>query len=154
MWRRYAVFERQVLVGWGDMDLNGHMRNTAYLDKAVDVRMLYFAAHGFPMSEFMRLRIGPIAMRDEAEYYREARLLDELRVTVALAGLAEDGSRFVVRNEFYHADGRLAARISTTSAWLDLANRRLISPPTELLEVLQATPKTDDFRQLPASAKG
>jgi len=33
------MFERQMLSGWGDMDFNSHMRNTAYLDKSADVRM-------------------------------------------------------------------------------------------------------------------
>jgi acyl-CoA thioester hydrolase len=43
------VYE-QTLLPAGDMDFNRHMRNTAYLDKSADVRMLFFAEHGFPMS--------------------------------------------------------------------------------------------------------
>ena len=38
-------FSKTLYVGWGDLDANGHMRNTAYLDKAADVRMYYFADH-------------------------------------------------------------------------------------------------------------
>ena len=37
------------------MDYNAHMRNTAYLDKSADVRMMYLAACGFPMAGFARL---------------------------------------------------------------------------------------------------
>ena len=33
-------------------------------------------------------------MKDEVEYFKEVRLLEPLRVTLTLAGLAEDGSRF------------------------------------------------------------
>ena len=33
---RYA---KQFLAGWGTMDINGHLANTAYLDLAADVRM-------------------------------------------------------------------------------------------------------------------
>ena len=47
-------FERTAIAGWGDMDFNAHMRNTAFLDKAADVRMMFFAEHGFPMEEFLR----------------------------------------------------------------------------------------------------
>lgn len=43
---------KQFLAGWGTMDFNGHMANTAYLDLAADVRMAFFAEHGFPPSEF------------------------------------------------------------------------------------------------------
>ncbi len=65
------MFERRVIAGWGDMDFNSHMRNTAYLDKSADVRMMYFSENGFSMQEFMRLRLGPVIMRDELDYYRE-----------------------------------------------------------------------------------
>ncbi|MGB7464802.1 MAG: thioesterase family protein [Candidatus Acidiferrum sp.] len=53
------MFERRVVAGWSDMDFNSHMRNTAYLDKSADVRMMYFSENGFSMQEFMRLRLGP-----------------------------------------------------------------------------------------------
>ena len=42
------------------MDFSSHMRNTAYLDKSADVRMMYFSSCGFTMAEFMRLRLGPV----------------------------------------------------------------------------------------------
>jgi acyl-CoA thioester hydrolase len=53
------MFEKTLFAGWGDMDSNSHMRNTAFLDKSVDVRMMFFAENGFPMDELMRRRIGP-----------------------------------------------------------------------------------------------
>ena len=40
-------FERTLYAGWGDMDFNSHMRNTAYLDKSGDIRMMFFAENGF-----------------------------------------------------------------------------------------------------------
>lgn len=82
------MFEKRLFAGWGDMDFNSHMRNTAYLDKSGDVRMMFFAEHGFPMSEFMRLRIGPVVMKDEVEYFKEVGLLEEMTVSLALAGLS------------------------------------------------------------------
>ena len=52
---RYA---KQFLAGWGTMDFNGHLANRSYLDLAADVRMQFFAEHGFPPSEFRRRRFG------------------------------------------------------------------------------------------------
>ena len=147
------MFERTTVAGWGDMDFNAHMRNTAYLDKAVDVRMMFFAAHGFPMSEFARLRVGPVVMKDEAEYHRETSLLDELRVTLAIAGLAEDGSRFRLRNEFFGADGRRAARLTSTGGWLDLVERKLVAAPPAMLATLNLLERTDDFVAMPSSVR-
>ncbi len=39
-------YYKEFLAGWGTMDVNGHMANTAYLDLAADVRMAFFAEHG------------------------------------------------------------------------------------------------------------
>ncbi len=41
------MFEKMLVAGWRDMDYNSHMANTAYLDRAADVRMMYFAENGF-----------------------------------------------------------------------------------------------------------
>jgi acyl-CoA thioester hydrolase len=147
------MFERTLMAGWGDMDFNAHMRNTAYLDKAGDVRMLFFASHGFPMTEFARLRIGPVVVKDELEYLREVHLLDELKVSLAVAGLSEDGSRFLLRNEFRRPDDKLAARVTSSGGWLDLSTRKLVAPPEGLLAAMNELPRTEDFQPLPARTR-
>jgi acyl-CoA thioester hydrolase len=147
------MFERTLFAGWGDMDFNSHMKNTAYLDKSADVRMMFFAEWGFPSSEFMRLKIGPVIMKDEIEYFREVHLLEEVTVNIAMAGLSEDGSRFSVRNEFFRHDGKPAARVTSTGGWMDLSVRKLVVAPATLLQVLRTSPRTADFQQLPTSVK-
>lgn len=147
------MYQKQLLAGWGDMDFNAHMRNTAYLDKSADVRMLFFAEHGFPMSEFRRLRLGPVMMKDEIEYYREANLLDQLSVSLVIDAMAEDGSRFRMRNGFLRPDGRLAAQVTSTGGWMDLGARKLTVPPPALLAALNTLSRSDDFEVLPSSLK-
>ena len=147
------VFEKRVIAGWGDMDFNSHMRNTAFLDKSADVRMMFFAENGFPMDEFIRRKIGPVIMRDEVEYFREIRLLEELRVTLAMAGLAPDGTRFVIRNEFWRVDAKMAARVTSAGGWLDLTARKLVAPPGALLATLRSLARTDDFQVLASSIR-
>ena len=142
------MFKKTLFAGWGDMDFNAHMRNTAYLDKSGDVRMFFFEEHGFPTSEFTRLRIGPVVRKDEVEYFREISLLETFDVTLALAGQSEDGSRFLLRNEFTKADGRLAARVTSLGGWLNLATRKLAAPPPTLLEAMRDLPRTEDFQDL------
>ena len=147
------MFEKRLLAGWGDMDFNSHMRNTAFLDKSADVRMMFFSENGFPMEEFIRLKIGPVIRKDEIEYFKEIRLLEELRVTLGIAGLAEDGSRFLLRNEFWRADGKLAAKVTSAGGWLDLSQRKLVVPPAALLTALRSLPQTEDFQALSSSIK-
>ena len=147
------MFVRTLFAGWGDMDFNAHMKNTAYLDKAADVRMLFFAEHGFPMSEFARLRIGPVVVKDEIEYFREVHLLEEITVDLVFAGLSEDGSRMLIRNGFSRPDGKLAARVTTMGGWMDLSTRKLVAPPSMLLDTLNKSPRATDFQQLSTSVK-
>jgi len=146
-------FVRTFHVGWGDLDSNGHMKNTAYLDKSVDVRMMYFQEHGFAVREFERLRLGPVVRRDEIEYYRELRLLEQMRVTLTLAGASDDGTRFRIRNEFFREDGKLVARVTSTGGWLDLSARKLTVPPEGLVEALRGLVRSEDFEPLPSSLK-
>ena len=147
------MFERAFTAGWGDMDFNSHMRNTSYLDRAADVRMMYFAENGFPIAEFYRLRMGPVILRDEVDYYREVGLLDEFRVTLEMAELSADGSRMVIQNSFYRPDGKLIARVRSKAGWIDLDARKLVSPPESLLGALQNSARTDDFKEVPSALR-
>jgi acyl-CoA thioester hydrolase len=135
---------------WGDMDFNGHMRNTAFLDACGDIRMMFFAEHGFAMADFARLGIGPVIRRDELDYFRELRLLDPVRVTLVAAGQSDDGSQFRILNEFWRDDGRKAARVVSTGGWLDLQRRRFVAPPDALLTAMRQMPAAEAIEALPS----
>jgi acyl-CoA thioester hydrolase len=142
-------FSRMLHARWGDMDFNGHMRNTAYLDAAADVRMMYFAAEGFPIGELQRRRMGPVILRDELEYFREIHLLEPVRVTLAAAGASEDLSHFLLVDELFREGGELAARVTSRGGWLDLRTRRFAAPPADHAAALRRMPRTEGFELLP-----
>jgi acyl-CoA thioester hydrolase len=145
--------EAKLYASWKDMDFNQHMKNTAFLEKADDVRLMFFVENDFPMDKFTRLKIGPVVFKDEVEYFKEVNLLDEIKITIAAGGLSEDGSRYIIRNEFFKQDGKMAARVTSHGTWLDLAERKVIVPPKELLMVLKSLQKTDDYKDLPSIFK-
>jgi acyl-CoA thioester hydrolase len=150
---RYA---KEFLAGWGTMDFNGHMANTAYLDLAADVRMAFFAEYGFPPAEFRRLAMGPVIRKDELEYFREVGLHEKVTVTYAAVAGSPDGARFVLENEIWSADGERAAVVRSTGGWLDLRARKLAVPPESLRAVFAKVPRLPGFVELPpftASAK-
>ncbi|MBL8514193.1 MAG: thioesterase family protein [Betaproteobacteria bacterium] len=147
------AFEISAQIGWAMLDANGHMANTAYLDVAVDCRMSYFESKGFGPTEMARQRIGPVIRKDEIEYFRELHMLQTVRVTLQLAGMSQDGSRFNLVNELFRPDNALAARIVTTGGWFDLKARTLIAPPEALAKALSTLPRTAGFEILPSSIK-
>ena len=147
---RVAPFTVAMHVRWADVDANGHMRTVAYLEWCEDSRMQYFASVGFPMTEFARLGIGPVMQNDELRYRAEMRLLDAGTIELTMDALAEDGSRFRMRNDVRRADGAIAASVLSNGGWLDLAGRRLTAPPRPLLDALLALPRSGSFEALPA----
>jgi len=150
---RFIMYTKTLYAGWADMDFNSHMKNTAYLDKAADVRQMFLAENGFPIEEFLRLRIGPVVMKDEVEYFKEVGLQQTITVTYVLAGHSLDGSRFLLRHEIFRPDGKLSARVTSAGGWMDLAARKLIAPPASLLSAMNALERTSDFVELPSSIK-
>jgi acyl-CoA thioester hydrolase len=147
------IFTRTFHIGWADVDVNAHMKNTAYMEKAIDVRLLYFDEQGFPMREFERLRLGPVVRRDEIEYFHELRLLEQVTISLTLAGISEDVSRFRLRSEFFRPDGKRAAKLSTTGGWLNLTARKLALPPPERAAALHRLNRSEDFEPLPSSIR-
>lgn len=139
---------RRFLVRWGDLDANGHMANTAYLDAAADVRMMTFEARGFSMREFETLQVGPVVFKDEVSYFKELRLLEPYDVAIAVAGLSADAKHFRIRNTFSREDGAPVAVLTSTGAWFDRRTRKLTPPPEALAELLRGMARTDDFEVL------
>jgi len=54
-----------------------------------------------------------------------------------------------LRNEFFHADGKLVARVTSAGGWLDLTARKLTAPPEKLAEVIGMLPRSQDYKNLP-----
>jgi len=147
------MYTKDLFASWADMDFNSHMKNTAFLDKSADVRMMFFSENAFPTGEFSRLRLGPVVMKDEVEYRKEVSLLQVITVTLAIAGHSEDGSRFILRNEIFRLDGTLCARVTSEGGWLDLTARKLVGPPEALHNAMKSLPQTSDFTVLSSSVK-
>jgi acyl-CoA thioester hydrolase len=148
-----GIFERKFTVGWRHVDPNGHVANMVYLEYAVDTRIAYFASQGFPPIQFVRSGFGPVIKTDLVEYFREAIMLDELRVTNENGGHSEDFSRFRVINSIYKSSGELAARVTTIGGWLGLKERKLIEPPDLIKDAWRGLTRTDDFEELKSSIR-
>lgn len=147
-------------VGWAALDANGHFGNSSYLDLASDARMAFFTEHGVSFGDLRRLAIGPVIRSDELEYFREVGLHDAVTITCVLRGLSPDGARFLIENEMWLASGERSAVVRSSGGWLDLRTRKLVLPPPELMAIMQAMPRADDFvemapmRSRPARGEG
>ena len=149
-------FKHTFVAGWADMDWNRHMANTAYLDKAVDARVLALGRLGLTLDVFLRHGVGVVVMADEVRYRREVMWMEEIGIDFELAGLADDASRFKVRNRIFRRTGggsEVCATITSTGGFIDLATRTLVAPPPAIASAYRALPRSEDYETLPSSLR-
>jgi acyl-CoA thioester hydrolase len=143
---RYAKI---FIVRWADCDVNGHMRNTAYSEYAIDARIGYLAENGWPFQKFEEMGFGPVLLREEIDYLRELRLGDTVEVDFTQLGLSPDGARFKLAHDFWKPGGKKAGRLVLSGGWLGLETRKLIVPPDGLTEAFRKVPKGEGWEELP-----
>ena len=140
-------FRREYQVRWADLDPNGHLRHSAYMDYAAQTRVSFLHDGGFTRERFQELHLGPILFREDTRYLREVRANETITVTTELSGLSANGKHWRMRHRIFKADGSLASVIEVQGAWLDLVSRRSVQAPAELLAALRALPRSSDYAE-------
>ena len=140
-------------IRWSDLDANGHVNYSAYIDAAGDLRYRFFSAHGYPPHKFLELGMGPVYTAIQARFLREVRIGETITITYALAGLSANGGRWRVHHDVLKDTGRKAVTIDIEGTILDLATRRPALPPAELAAVFAFIPRAADFAVLPDSMR-
>ncbi len=148
------AFERPVTVSWSDLDANRHLKNTAFSEFAVDTRFQLLQERGFPLARFEELRFGPVIFREEIRYRREVLAGQTVTVSVLLGGRSVDGSQWRIHHDIRGPDGRIAAALTVDGAWIHLETRKLVAPPPDLVELLDALPRAPEYEELPSVLRG
>ncbi|MDR8392448.1 thioesterase family protein [Aliifodinibius sp. S!AR15-10] len=143
-------YSKSYEVIWADMDPNRHLRHSAYNDYAAQTRVSLFADYGMSIEQIAQEeKLGPILFREETKFLKEVPLSESIIVHCAIMAMRKDGSRWSFRHEVYRGDVAKAAVIVVDGAWLNLDTRKLGTPTQKLLEIIEALPRTDNFRWLP-----
>lgn len=138
-------------VRWADIDGNRHMRSSAYIDAAEELRYRFFIQHDLTPEFFDKLGIGPVYTSLTARFFREVRLTETITITYLLTGLSELGMHWKVQHDFLKANGKKAATVSLEGTIIDFATRQPAPPTPEIMAVLQLVPRSPDFTMLPES---
>jgi acyl-CoA thioester hydrolase len=142
---RYA---KTFTVRWADCDANGHMRNTAYSEYGIDVRMAWLSEAGWGFEAMQAQGFGPVLLREETDFLRELKMSEQVKVDLSQLALSPDGGRWKLQHELWRADGKKAARIVILGGFLDLAKRRLIAPPEPLAKLFTEVEKAEGWEAL------
>ncbi|HET6437068.1 MAG TPA: acyl-CoA thioesterase [Anaeromyxobacter sp.] len=144
------AYRKSFVVRWSECDANGHLRNTAYSEYAIETRMGFLAENGFPYGRFKEAALGPVIQREEIDYLRELHLGDTVELDFKALGTSPEGGRFKLAHDFYGSGGERVARIVIRGGWLDLRTRKLRAPPDDLLRVVNLLERVEPWEELPA----
>ncbi|MDQ2069562.1 acyl-CoA thioesterase [Natronospira bacteriovora] len=147
------MFERDYEIRWVDLDPNGHMRHSAYLDYGAQIRLAALADAGLGMGEMAKLGVGPVLYKESIEYHREIRGGETIRIGTELTGVSKNGKHWRMRHVIKKADGEVAAVIEVRGAWLDLKARRIAPAPEQVQAVVDAMPHAEDFEVFDSSRR-
>ncbi|MGA9852109.1 MAG: thioesterase family protein [Gammaproteobacteria bacterium] len=142
-----TAHRREFEVRWADLDPNGHLRHTAYMDYAAQARVGFLNDYGFTLERFQKLRIGPVLFREETQYLHEVRANERIGVTTEVTGLSSNGKHWRIRHRIFRANGELACVVNVQGTWLDLVTRRVVPAPAELQEAMRKAPRADDYAE-------
>lgn len=150
-------FYRDYDIIWANLDPNGHMRHTAYMDYGAQVRLAYLQDNGFTLAEFQKLMVGPVLFRECTDYLQEVRAGQTIRVHLELSGISENRKHWAMRHVIYRLkDGqpadkpadKPAAIIDVRGAWFSLTERKVIPAPEMLEKIVKDIPRTEDFAMI------
>ena len=143
-------FTMQFVPRFADIDLNQHMRHSAFADWAAYARTEWLNAHGFTMPKPVELRMTPVMFEDRTRYLQEVRLGERIHLELQLAGVDREGSQWFVRHIFRRGE-TVCAVYEAKGAWFSVATRRVVPAPPGLLEAYSNLTRTDDFAELRSS---
>ena len=135
-------------ISWSDLDANGHVNYSTYINAAGDVRYHFFWEHDFTPERFEKLGIGPIYTAIHAEFLREVRIGETITITYMVSGLSPQGGRWRVHHDILKSNGKKAVSLDIEGAVLDLVTRRPTLPPPELFQTFNLIPRAKDFEVL------
>lgn len=136
-------------IRWADLDANGHVHYSAFIDAAADLRYRFFAERGFPPDAFLKLGVGAVYSSIEAHFLREVLVGERISITYTLTGLSPKGTRWKVHHDILKSNGKKAVVLDLEGVVLDLNIRRPTVPSPELLAVFHQIPHSPVFEAMP-----
>ena len=142
------MFIKDFEVRWSDLDANGHLANSAYVNFMSHTRMAFLTQAGFSYETLGKNTLGPVVFYEHLYYFKEVLPGVPVRVSLELAGMSEDGTFFEFLHKFFDPDGKNIARCEMMGAWIDLKSRKLSPLPEEFLNQFKGMERADNFRWL------
>jgi acyl-CoA thioester hydrolase len=140
-----SEFNRVIQIRWSDLDPNFHLRHSVYYDWGAFCRVEFLNEYGLTAQVMQQLQFGPILFREECVFRKEIKLGDVVSMNLNLTRSRKDYSRWSIQHQILKNGGTLCAVITVDGAWMNVTERKLMSPPKQVIEVFSQMPKADTF---------
>ena len=141
-----SLFSFPVQVRWADLDPNFHLRHSVYYDWGAVCRLEFLQDNGLTTSVMQRLLFGPILFREECIFKKEIRMGDKITIDLKAISATKDYGRWSIQHQIFKNIDTLSAILTVDGAWLNVAERKLATPPPEVIRVFDLMPKSEEFK--------
>ncbi|MEV6382097.1 acyl-CoA thioesterase [Streptomyces sp. NPDC051773] len=131
-------FSVPVTVRGYEIDVQGHLNQSVYLQYGEHARWSLLRAAGIRQADLRAKEVGPVALETTVRYRRELLAGDEVEVTCAFVW--GEGKTFRIEQTVRRADGTVAAEITGVGGLMDLRIRKLVADPREYFRALASDP--------------
>ena len=129
-------YEEKIAVRGYELDSLGHVNHAQYLLYAESVRWNHFIKMGFTHHKmFKEMGIGPVILNLNIKYYKELNFGDEITITNEVTKV--EGKKATLHQDFL-VNGEKAAELDLLFVFIDLAKRKSIDIPAEMIQAMQA----------------
>lgn len=133
-------------IRWSDVDANFHVRHSVYYDWGAYCRLQFFAGYGLTIQMMQQLSVGFILFREECVFRKEVLLNDDISINIKLIKAKKDFSRISIQHQITKGDNKgNAAVITVDGAWINVKERKLTSPPEQMLAVFNGLTTGEGF---------
>ena len=134
-------YEHSFQIRWSDVDPNGHLRGSIYLDFGDQTRIAYLMANGLDLRLMAKYKVGPVILNQHVNYLKEVHLGDSIRVNCVFHKMSDDFRKFGAKHEFFNNKGEKTCEVNMEGIWFSVATRKSIVPPEEISVILRKLEK-------------
>ncbi|NRA91379.1 MAG: thioesterase family protein [Psychroserpens sp.] len=145
------MYTKDFEIRWSDVDANGHLANSAYVNFMSHTRVGFFKENDLPLQKLLAIGVGPIIFSEKIYYFKESFLSDVITVSLSVSGLSEDYRFFKFEHNFYDKNGKHLATCDVLGSWIDLKTRKLAEIPEMITRFIDSAPKSEAFQILTKS---
>lgn len=126
-------FESEIKVRWNEMDANGHVNNSVFMQYFDQARIEAFATVGFGADVMREKNMGPVIYNAQIDYKKELKHPDSVRILTQFTDVQKSRGT-VVQNMFSATTGDLISSAQFKGIFMDFSRKRPVPFPEEFLK--------------------